>query len=97
MTERQFAKLLKADTARVSKFESGQMFLIIGFKRNTQNDRNQWLKNGKPIHFDYLAEHCVASGKTMRELEASAREYKRLKSISIEQYLRDEIIKASHA
>ena len=73
MTEKQFAKLLKADAARISKFDSGQMYLIIGFKRNTKDDHRHWYKNGKPIHCDYLAEHCVASGRTMRELEASAR------------------------
>jgi hypothetical protein len=97
MTEQRFARLLKADTARISKFESGQMFLIIGFKRNTKDDHGHWYKNGKPIHFDYVAEHCVASGKTMRELEASAREYKRLQSITMEEYLLDAIAKASAA
>jgi hypothetical protein len=82
MTERQFARLLKADTARISKCDSGKMFLIIGFKRNTKDDAGQWLKDGKPIDFDYLAERCVASGRTMCELEESAREYKRLQSIT---------------
>jgi hypothetical protein len=65
------------------------MFLIIGFNRNTKDDAGQWMQNGKPYDFDYVEEHVVALGKTEDELMESAREYQRVRNMTIEEYLRE--------
>jgi len=73
-----FKEMFGCDTARISH-AGGKLFLIIGQCRKTQDDRSlQWYRNGEPIHFDYVAEKVIASGDTMDELIASAKEYKRL-------------------
>lgn len=90
MTEKQLIKecrkIVKCDTARISK-PLRQMFLIIGFKRNTKDDVGQWIKNGKPYDFDYIQESVIASGNTPEELIADVKEYKRLCSMTMEEYL----------
>ncbi len=74
-----FRKLFACDTARIwQASHGGKMFLIIGHKRHTKDDAGQWMRNGEPIDFEYVAERVVASGETESELRASANEYKRL-------------------
>ena len=80
--------IIKCDTARITK-PCKRMYLVIGFNRNTRGDEGQWIKNGKSYDFDYVAETTVASGETREELIASAREYKRLCDITMEDYLKD--------
>ena len=79
-------KIIDCDTARISQ-TLGTMFLVIGFNRNTKDDEGQWIKNGEPYDFDYMEEKVVASGNTEEELLASAREYKRLCGMTMEEYL----------
>jgi hypothetical protein len=64
------------------------MFLIIGWNRNTKDDPGQWVKNGVPFDFDYTQEQVIASGRTEKELEASARRYRRLRGMSWEEYFK---------
>ena len=73
--------LLGCDSARVVKGLPGsKMFLIIGFKRNTRQDEGVWSdEHGTRKDWDYMQEHCIASGHTFTELVASAWDYKRLK------------------
>ena len=85
-----FVKMFGCDAARISNPLGVQMFLILGVKRNTRKDEGQWYKNGKPIHFTYLAEKVIASGSTQKELIASAREYKRLEGMTMTQFLERE-------
>jgi len=68
------------DTARISKpLKYGNMFLIIGFNRNTKEDEWQWVnQDGERIDFDYVHESCIASGYTKEELILSTKEYERL-------------------
>ncbi|MEY2512029.1 MAG: hypothetical protein QOE26_2792 [Verrucomicrobiota bacterium] len=76
-----FIKMLKCDTARISRpLARGKMFLIIGWHRNTKSTAGQhWMKDGKPFHFNYVEEQCVASGLTVKDLVASAQHYKWLR------------------
>lgn len=78
-------EIIECDTARIST-PAGKMFLVIGFNRNT---KGQWMMNGEPYDFDYVAEKVVASGETEEELLASAREYKRRCGMTTEEYLRE--------
>lgn len=84
-------KIIECDTARIRKSEDwvgGKMFLIIGFNRNTKDDPGQWVdENGKERDWDYVEEKTVASGKTEEELIESAKEYKRLCGMTMEEYL----------
>ena len=86
MTADDYAILLGADTARISQ-PCSRMYLIIGERRNTRGDPGQWMRNGKPVDFDYVAERVVASGDTAEELEAAAREFKRISQLSLAEYL----------
>lgn len=83
---RQCRDIIKCDTARITS-PCNRMFLIIGFNRNTRDDKGQHFKNGKSWDFDYVAEYTVASGNTEDELLSSVREYKRLCGITMEEYL----------
>ena len=85
---RRCREIIDCDTARIST-PAGKMFLVIGFNRNTKDDEGQWIKDGAPYDFDYVAEQTVASGETEEELLASAREYKRLCGMTMEEYLRE--------
>jgi hypothetical protein len=91
---RKFVRMFGCDTARIAK-PTGKLFLILGWNRNTAKDREkdpsagQWYKNKEPIDFDYVAEKVVASGNTEKELIASAKEYKRLQGMTVEEYLRE--------
>ena len=72
-----YKRMFKCDTERIHRFPS-KMFLIICWNRNTRQDSGQWTRNGVPFDFDYVREQTIASGKTEKELEASARRYKKL-------------------
>lgn len=71
--------MFDCDSARVLRFP-GKMFLIIGWKRSTKDDR---------IIFDYLQEQVIASGSTEAELLLAAREYKRISKMSPEQHFKE--------
>lgn len=86
--EARFKRMFECDTVRISS-PCGKHFLIIGFNRNTKDDEGRWYKDGKPIHFDYVAEKVIASGDTMKELIASAKEYKRLTQMTMTEYLKE--------
>lgn len=77
MSPSYFRRMFRCDTARIIRFPR-KMFLVIGFDWNTRRDAGQWVKNGKPIHFNYVRETVIASGRTDKELLASARHYKNL-------------------
>lgn len=84
----QCREIIECDTARISS-PLGKMFLVIGFNRNTKDDERQWMKDGEPYDFYYVAEKTVASGETEDELLASVREYKRLCDMNMEEYMRE--------
>lgn len=74
-----FKRMFEADSARITAPLRKTMFLIIGHKRNTIDDKGRWVDNdGKPVEFDYVAETCIASGDSVDELLASAAHYKRM-------------------
>lgn len=72
-----FKRMFHCSHVRISK-PTGHLFLIIGNRRHTSKDDAQWFKNGEPYDFYYIAEKVIASGKTLRELIASAKTYKKL-------------------
>ncbi len=85
-------QLIECDTARISKYD--KMYLIIGFNRNTKNDPGQWIQqfnDGTQTEKDwnYVQEKVVASGKTEDELIESAKEYARLCTITMTEYLQE--------
>ncbi|MEW8423756.1 MAG: hypothetical protein AB2723_17515 [Candidatus Thiodiazotropha sp.] len=84
--------IIECDTARITT-PCGKMFLVIGFNRNTKDDKHGYWKNenGERIDFDYVHEVTVASGETEEELLASLREYKRICGLTMEEYLKEKI------
>lgn len=88
-------EIIECDTARISQ-PLERMFLIIGFNRNTKDDSGQWYKDGEPYDFDYVNEYTVASGDTEEKLLASAREYKRLSGMTMEEYIREQAGLSEH-
>ncbi len=90
-------RIVKCDTARIIN-PLGKRFLVIGFNRNTKDNKNYWWeRNGKRYDFDYVEEQVIASGNTEDELIASAKEYKRLCNITMEEYLLEQIDKRGNA
>jgi hypothetical protein len=87
----QFAcQLLKADTARISCPISPHMFLIIGFNRNSRDDKHQWLdQDGLEIYYEYIDEQTVASGDTKENLIKSIESYKKALETLIEKFLQE--------
>lgn len=81
-------KLLGCEEARISETHN-KIFLIIGKWRNTKDDNSWHYVNGERKDFDYLEEKVVASGKNKRELYASAKEHKRLLTMSMSEYMRE--------
>ncbi len=81
-----YAEMFDCDQFRIYR-GTGKMFLILGWKRNTKDDDGQWCKDWEQLDYDYIKEEVVASGETEAELLESAREYKRLSGMSIEDYL----------
>lgn len=87
---RWFARLLKSDSARICRPGGGDMFLIIGYRRNTRDDPGVWVDgDGLRKDWDYTQEATVASGRTVRELIASAKHYQRLTGMTMLEYLRE--------
>ncbi len=86
-----FRRMFNCDAADV-RVVNGTYFLILGWNRNTRQEMTaQWYKDGQPMHFDYVEQKVVASGRSLKELRASAREYKRLTQMTMEQYLKEVI------
>lgn len=85
---RRFVRMFKCDTARITS-PLGKHFLIIGHNRNTKDNPGVWRdENGNRQDWDYVQEQVIASGDTEAELVASAKHYKKLCGMSMEQYLR---------
>ncbi len=63
----------KCDSVRFSR-PGRKTFLVLGWRKGTEEDIGQWYRNGEPYDFDYLEEHCIASGNTLAEVWRSARE-----------------------
>jgi hypothetical protein len=91
-TNPNYKAMLDCDEFRIIKFPD-KLFLVIGEWRDTRTDSGgyQWFHNGEPIHFRYLAEKVIASGRNEKELFASAREYKRISKLSMDEYLQEQI------
>lgn len=86
-----FKRMFKSDTARLSSPLGGTVFLIVGNIRNTRDDEGMWVdQKGKRRDWDYVAEECIASGDTVMDLVRSARRYRRLCSMSMEEFLMEE-------
>lgn len=87
--ENKFIRMFRCDTARIS-CPGETMFLIIGHKRNTKDAPGQWVdENGNHKDWEYTAEQVVASGKTEKELINSAKCYKILCKMTMEDYLKN--------
>lgn len=89
---RRFKRMFKCDSVRITK-PLTTMFLIIGNKRSTRKDKREngsvWVdERGKEKHWTYTTEQVIASGDTEAELIASAKHYKRLTGMTMEQYLK---------
>ena len=83
--------MFACDAVRIYRALDGKQFLILGWNRNTatDSDTGQWYKNGQAIDFNYLEEKVIASGYSVDELMASAREYKRISALTMEEYLKE--------
>lgn len=90
MTTEQYRELLDCEHAEISTYPD-RMFLKIGKTRNTRDDSGAyWTKDGERIDFEYIDWTVVASGANDEELEASAREYKRLCGVTWEEYIKEQ-------
>lgn len=83
-------EIIPCDTARIS-YLSGTMFLVIGFKRNTKEDKDTLAINekGEVIHYDYFKEQLVTSGETKEQLLESLKEYQRISKLTGEEYFKE--------
>lgn len=89
---RKFIRMFGCDTARIITVLNNKMFLIIGWKKHTRDRKDcTWYKNGERYDFEYTEERCIASGRTMEELTASAKEYKRLSGMTAMDYLTEKL------
>jgi len=82
---RYFRILFRCDSVRLSSPLGERIFLIIGNKRNTKQDKGGvWVdRDGNLVDWDYLAESCIASGRTSGELVDNARYYKKISGLSV--------------
>lgn len=79
LLKRYFRMLFKCDSVRFISPLKEKIFLVLGKKRNTSEDKGTWVnQDGKVQNWDYLVETTVASGNTAAELIASAKRYKSL-------------------
>jgi hypothetical protein len=89
-----YKSMFQCDEFRIAKY-SGKMFLILGWRRNTSQDEERWVRvnssfrDGQPVDFNYLREKVIASGHTEAELFKSAKEYKRISGMSMVEYLQE--------
>ena len=76
------------DSIRIEQ-PMNSLFLIVGRRRHTKDDKlSAWIgESGERVDFEYLEEHCVASGETPQELIISALDYKRLSNMSMKEFL----------
>lgn len=83
-------EIIQCDTARISKI-GDKLFLFIGFNRSTKDGKDSFAHNGDGVRidWDYVEEHCVAHGCTEEELIDSAKEYRRLCGMTMEEYLKE--------
>ena len=73
--------MLGCDNARiVHPIGSEMLYLVIGYNLSTQNDTTTLFydENGNSRAFPFIEEHCVASGRSVAELLAGAKRYKKL-------------------
>jgi hypothetical protein len=85
---RRFIRMFKCDTARITS-PCDTHFLVLGWNERSEG---QWHdQDGKPKNFDYVREEVVASGKTVKELIASAKHYKKLLGMKWSDYFREEL------
>lgn len=85
---RRFVRMFKCDTARITS-PCGTHFLVLGW--NERSEGEWYDENCNPKNFDYVREQVVASGKTVKELVASAKHYKKLLGMKWSDYFREEL------
>lgn len=79
-------QLFNCDTARILQPGGPLLYLFIGWNRSTKHDPHKWIKDGREIDFDYVAERCVGQGRTEAELLVSVQCYRRIYEIGWEEY-----------
>lgn len=71
--------LFKCDNIRFISPLKDKIFLVLGKKRNTKEDKGTWVNQyGEIQNWDYLVETTVANGHNIPELIANAKRYKSL-------------------
>lgn len=84
--------LLSCDNVRICQ-PLHTMYLIVGYERKSEGWVNQ---DDEPQEFDYLAEQVIASGDTYETLHESLLEYCRVKDMTMDHYMIDQIQKESN-
>ena len=74
---KKFKRMFKCDAVRISR-PMKKLFLIIGFRRHTKDDKlREWTDGyGNRIDFEYIHDTVIASGNDEKELIESAKEFK---------------------
>jgi hypothetical protein len=89
---RYFRRMFNCDNARLISPLKDKIFLIIGFKQNTQGDQWVWKdQNGNVLNWDYLLETTIANGNNIDELISNAKRYKSLKGKTALDLITEEI------
>lgn len=79
LLKRYFRIIFKCDNVRFISPLKNKIFLVLGKKRSTKEDKGTWVnQNGEVQNWDYLVETTVASGHNIAELIANAKRYKSL-------------------
>lgn len=75
---------LLCDSARFT-YLGEKIFLVVGWRKATEQGNGQWYRNGEPWDFDYLEEHCIAVGHTLDEVMRHARYFNMLEGVDREE------------
>ena len=92
LLKRYFRRLFKCDNIRFISPLKNKIFLVLGKKRNTKEDKGTWInQDGEIQNWDYLVETTVASGHNIPELITNAKKYKSLEGKRAMDLLLEEI------
>ena len=92
LLKRYFRIMFKCDNVRFISPLKNKIFLVLGKKRNTKEDKGTWInQDGEIQNWDYLVETTVASGHNIPELITNAKKYKSLEGKRAMDLLLEEI------
>lgn len=84
-------EMFDCDEAKIDSPLGQTKFLLIGKKRHTKDDADQWFKDGEPCDWEYTDWKVICRGNTEEELLADMERYKRLSGMSFKEWIESEV------